>query len=473
MTSTSGAPAAITRRRPLNIAIITSGFIGPVLALLLKRIGHRPVLFEAADNAAPGSSSSTGMGGFSLAVNGLRVFRNLGLLDGLHAIGSPSSRGDVRKHTGKLITTFPTTTWRDRYGLVNVGVRGDRLRSFLLDECRRGGVAVHSGRRLEGIRQPADVGALGATARFEGGMEYEADVIVGADGLGSRTRRVLMGDMGTGPVFTGVESIVGITRAEGMKPLEDPSGRGTSWDPTVSSLLQGKGRQFGMFGVGMGEVVWFVEQRGKETDESWNVRTGDDVRGASTGDRGGKVLGAIVKGFKEAGVDERFVEVVKRSEVVMRYGIYDEEPIKQWSKGNVVLIGDSAHPMSPHLGQGSNSALEDAGMLSELIHHLVPDVPPGSSPSNPSDATAMKSGLSDAFSTLQRLRYGRVMDLTRSARDLGELNLLESAFLRSARDMVIRATVGIFGAPPMEGLFDYDYVAEVEKELQGAPPRRA
>ncbi|MGH2927461.1 MAG: FAD-dependent monooxygenase, partial [Solirubrobacteraceae bacterium] len=50
-----------------------------------------------------------------------------------------------------------------------------------------------------------------------------------------------------------------------------------------------------------------------------------------------------------------------------QWGMYDREPLPRWSDGRLTLLGDAAHPMLPHLGQGVNQALEDAVVLATLL----------------------------------------------------------------------------------------------------------
>ena len=54
-------------------------------------------------------------------------------------------------------------------------------------------------------------------------------------------------------------------------------------------------------------------------------------------------------------------------ETVLRNDVYDRRPLRRWSDGNVVVIGDAAHPMQPNLGQGACQALEDAAALAAIL----------------------------------------------------------------------------------------------------------
>ena len=59
--------------------------------------------------------------------------------------------------------------------------------------------------------------------------------------------------------------------------------------------------------------------------------------------------------------------VIAAMDETFRWGIYDREPLDRWSTGRVTLLGDAAHAVTPHLGQGANQAVEDAATLAELL----------------------------------------------------------------------------------------------------------
>ncbi|GJE95746.1 hypothetical protein PsYK624_119330 [Phanerochaete sordida] len=65
-------------------------------------------------------------------------------------------------------------------------------------------------------------------------------------------------------------------------------------------------------------------------------------------------------------------EIVRSSLKIVKYGIYDRAELKTWHQGRVVLIGDAAHPTSPHLVQGANQAYEDVDLLVELLEKHNP-----------------------------------------------------------------------------------------------------
>ena len=59
------------------------------------------------------------------------------------------------------------------------------------------------------------------------------------------------------------------------------------------------------------------------------------------------------------GWNEALLDMFRNVQHVYKWGIYDRDPIPQWTKGRVTLLGDAAHPTMPTLAQGGNMAIED------------------------------------------------------------------------------------------------------------------
>lgn len=111
----------------------------------------------------------------------------------------------------------------------------------------------------------------------------------------------------------------------------------------------------------------------------------------------------------------------------MKYGLYDRPELESWFKGRIVLLGDAAHPTSPHLAQGANQAFED-------IYHFVRLL----GKHNPSVDHLSTELLLRVFTDYQDLRLLRTSELVRGARRQGEIRVVEGVDACRARDEAIR-----------------------------------
>ncbi|HEY4455279.1 MAG TPA: FAD-dependent monooxygenase [Pseudonocardiaceae bacterium] len=106
------------------------------------------------------------------------------------------------------------------------------------------------------------------------------------------------------------------------------------------------------------------------------------------------------------------------AEAVLRNDICDRTPRRGWSRGRVTLLGDAAHPMTPHLGQGACQAIEDAAALGSCLSE--------------SDSVAA------ALVAYERGRFARTAQLVRRSRLAGRVAQTRNPLVRGARDAVLR-----------------------------------
>jgi salicylate hydroxylase len=122
-------------------------------------------------------------------------------------------------------------------------------------------------------------------------------------------------------------------------------------------LWMGAGRSFLCYPVSAGSAINMVAfvPTDRDSAESWSAR-GD--------------LSALAAAYR--GWDERVGQTIATLEETYVWGIYDRPPLQRWTRGRVTLMGDAAHPMVPHLGQGAGQAIEDAFTLGVLLQGVSP-----------------------------------------------------------------------------------------------------
>ena len=168
----------------------------------------------------------------------------------------------------------------------------------------------------------------------------EAEVVIAADGIHSELRPYVFAS--SQPVFSGSVAYRGLV----------PHERVPDWPTERWQMWLGKGRHFLAFPVRAGKLINYVGfvPTDEEMKESWSAPGDPDV---------------LRRAF--TGWDPRIRSVVERSSVTFRWALYDREPLPTWTKRRLSLLGDAAHPMLPHLGQGANQSIEDGMALATIL----------------------------------------------------------------------------------------------------------
>ncbi|MDL5157297.1 FAD-dependent monooxygenase [Actinomycetospora termitidis] len=304
----------------LRVAVVGAGIGGAAAALVLAHHGVDVAVYERRSTVSPVGS------GLGLARNGRRVLEDLGLGPELDRTGAPIT-------TMRLLTSDG-----DEAGHYDVGAllgmrRADLLRILL---GGLGADVVRRGRECVGV----DVDGPRPVLRLADGSSVTADVVVGADGLHSRTAPVVTTVPAPHP--SGTSALRGFVDATGL-PRHLRSDQNAWLGPDRHLLSYPVDRH------GTVNFAAFVPRPGGSADE-WSFRVDpDDVRA----------------GF--AGWAEDVTALLARADEVYRWDLADRDPFTPWSRAGVVLLGDAAHPMLPHMGQGANQAIEDAAVLAALL----------------------------------------------------------------------------------------------------------
>ncbi|MGH3090650.1 MAG: FAD-dependent oxidoreductase, partial [Rubrobacteraceae bacterium] len=176
--------------------IIGGGIGGPTAAMALRRAGIEATVYEAHDRP----SDYTGLF-LNTASNGLDVLKILDVPMVEDAF--PAPRMVMWNGAGKRLGEVANGV-RLSDGTVSVIVKRGFLQRALADEATSRGVEIEYGRRLADFEVVAD----GVAARFEDGAEAEGDLLIGADGIHSRARRIL-DPTAPNPAYTGLLSVGG------------------------------------------------------------------------------------------------------------------------------------------------------------------------------------------------------------------------------------------------------------------------
>ena len=121
-------------------------------------------------------------------------------------------------------------------------------------------------------------------------------------------------------------------------------------DPEYAGEVLGPAIEFGHVPLGPDRTYWFATER---APEGGRAPDGELAYLRSTFASWAEPIPAVLAATDPADV--------------LRNDLYDRDRARVWSRGPVVVVGDAAHPMRPHLGQGGCQGLEDAAMLADFV----------------------------------------------------------------------------------------------------------
>jgi 2-polyprenyl-6-methoxyphenol hydroxylase-like FAD-dependent oxidoreductase len=381
-----------------RVAIVGAGIGGLATACALNRKGFDVQVYEQARQLGEVGA------GVALGANSIRQLDRLGLQKQLADYGPRWTQWRFNDGGGRVLTE------QEMNGKV-LGMYRPDLIAMLADGLPSG--TVSTGRRCVGFRQDTDH----AVVEFADGERAHADLVVAADGIHSALQRHVVEP--SDPVFSGSIAYRGVI----------PADRVPDYPATVSTMSMGEGKHFLAFTLRGGQLINFVGfvPSDDEMRESWSA-PGDPA--------------TLAREF--AGWDPMVQNIISEVDTPFRWGLYDREPLPRWSNGRLTLLGDAAHPMLPHMGQGANQSIEDAVALAAVLDGVDPhDFP-------------------DAVQRYESLRRDRAAQVQRNSRNGG---LVYDSGDSPERDEKLRGTVA-------DLLWSLDY--DVDEEVQAflAPSRR-
>jgi salicylate hydroxylase len=389
----------------IKIAVVGGGIGGLFAANALARQGLSVAVYEQAP--ALGEIGA----GVYITPNAVRQFERVGLGPAVQKWGAlVGPKSEYLRHDGTHIAPVQVADlhgWNAVYGMH----RAD-LVDFLAANLPPG--IVHCGHRATGFAQDERK----ARVTFANGATIEADVVVAADGIHSELRPHVFPP--SKPVFHGTISYRGLVTRERLP----------DWPMDRWQMWAGPSKHFLVFPVRHGTMVNYVGfvPTDEEMKESWSAPGNPDTLRAEF-----------------AGWDPRIASVLAQVDKCFRWALYDREPLPTWSKGRLTLLGDAAHPMLPHLGQGANQSIEDGMALAVILSQAGNDDVPA------------------ALAAYERLRRERVAEVQLGAR----LNGLRVDSMSGYADLKKRDAELAAHAEFRKHLYAYDVVPEAEKAILG------
>ena len=352
----------------LSVLIAGGGIGGLVLAYVLARDGHQVTVLE--QSAAFGEIGA----GIQLGPNIFKMFDYLDLTEAVSAesfFPSGLRMNDVR--SAEQIVRVPLAeTVRAAYGFpYGVIYRAD-LHRILLRACQAlPNVSLRTGAKVDSYTQSVD----GVRVAVAGGGTLDGSALVGADGLWSRIREMVVGD--GKPRVSGHIAYRAVLKREEV-PAHLWSDDVVLWGGEKTHLVHYPLRRGELFNL----VAVFHSNK---YEEGWN--TFGDAQELSE---------------RFADACPRVRELLAKIQTWKMWVLCDREPVKNWTDGRVTLLGDAAHPMLQYLAQGAGQAIEDSVVLCEALRFAGGDVV-------------------QAFQKYQQARYLRTGRVQLTARFYGDI----------------------------------------------------
>ena len=342
-----------------KIILIGGGIGGAATALALHQQGFEPVVYERVKELKEVGA------GIALWANATHVLKKLDLLEEAKEVGVLTTNYQFNSQNGKELVNVPV----NGFELPTIGIHRADLHELLWRRLPQKQFILGETFERFSLRENL------VCAHFASGLMVEGDALIGADGLRSKVRSELFGEQS--PIYRNFTTWRGLTN-------HVPN----TYRPGYIREFLGQGKGFGFMMLGLGRMYWYAAALAPENqlDEP---------------NRRKKALETMFKDWFDS-IPELIAATDETN--IIKTNLYDRVPALSWSKQNITLLGDAAHPTLPTLGQGACMALEDALIVTKCLVE-------SSSP-----ATAFQNYESQRFSRTksiveQSLRSGRMGQL--------------------------------------------------------------
>ncbi|MEB6677380.1 FAD-dependent urate hydroxylase HpxO [Acinetobacter haemolyticus] len=342
----------------MNIAIVGAGMGGLTAGIALKKFGHQVTIYEQAAEILPVGAA------ISLWSNGVKCLNYLGLTDQIQALGGEmESLSYIDGLTCQTMTQFSLTPLYKEVGQRAYPVARADLQRLLMETF--GLENIKLGMRMTEIEDQSEYVSI----RFADGSQIKADLLIGADGTHSITRKFVLGHQ--------VERrYAGYVNWNGLVQIDEKIAPAQQWTTYV-----GEGKRVSLMPIAQNRFYFFF----------------DVPIEAGLPNQRDQYKTELKKYFKDwCSPVHQLIDRLDEQKT-NRVEIHDIEPFMNFYKGRVVLLGDAAHSTTPDIGQGGCQAMEDAIYLARALQINT-------------------FGLSDALERYQNKRNDRTKEMVLRAR---------------------------------------------------------
>ncbi|WP_436862068.1 FAD-dependent urate hydroxylase HpxO [Acinetobacter haemolyticus] len=342
----------------MNIAIVGAGMGGLTAGIALKKFGHQVTIYEQAAEILPVGAA------ISLWSNGVKCLNYLGLTDQIQALGGEmESLSYIDGLTCQTMTQFSLTPLYKEVGQRAYPVVRADLQRLLMETF--GLENIKLGMRMTKIENQSEYVSI----RFADGSEIQADLLIGADGTHSITRKFVLD-------YQVERRYAGYVNWNGLVQIDEKIAPAQQWTTYV-----GEGKRVSLMPVAQNRFYFFF----------------DVPIEAGLPNQRDQYKAELKKYFKDWCAPVHQLIDCLDEQKTNRVEIHDIEPFMNFYKGRVVLLGDAAHSTTPDIGQGGCQAMEDAIYLARALQINT-------------------FGLSDALERYQNKRNDRTKEMVLRAR---------------------------------------------------------
>ncbi|MDF5710926.1 MAG: FAD-dependent monooxygenase [Nostoc sp. S4] len=305
-----------------KIIIIGGGIGGAATVLALHRIGFEPVVYEQTKQLREVGA------GIALWANATHILKNFNLLEEALGVGYVTTNYQFNSQNGNELVNISVASFE----LPVIAIHRAELHQLLWHHVPNENFVL--GQTFEEL----EIAENKVRAHFSSGLIVEGDALIGADGLRSRVRDALKCDQ---PLM--------YRKFKTWRGLTDYVPRG--YHPGYIQEFLGGGKGFGFMMLGKGRMYWYAAATATEAQPDAPI--------------GRKKQLEIMFQDWFASVPELITATDEAD--ILTTDLYDRPPTQPWSKLNITLLGDAAHPMLPTMGQGACTALEDAFVVAKCL----------------------------------------------------------------------------------------------------------
>lgn len=372
------------RKNKKQIAIIGGGIAGLTFARCLDSEKFDCHIFEKKEEYGDIGAA------ISVFPNALCVMDHLQLLPKILETGGIIDEIFIKTSKGKILSKS-----KPNYEYPALCMHRAELHKILLDDIS---ASLYNGYSFKNLHQLED-GTVEVS--FENSETKIMDAVIGADGINSLVRKQILND--GDPIFRGYNVWRGVVKSD--------------FETGKGSETFGLGKRVGIVPIKDGYYGW------------WATCNEGFLQSDAPEDAKKKLLGLFGDWHSP------IAELIKNTDIIIKNSLCDRVPKKGWTKGNVTLLGDAAHPTTPNLGQGGCMAIEGAFLLATALN---------------------KYGItSNAFQRYEDLHFPRAKMIVNESLKIGKIGQVSNPILAAMRNTAFKAMPSKLAIKMVDKFFGY------------------